>query len=423
MVTQAAVDKLLDAQRTSADELTALLSEITYEFASSLHIEETLCNALDRFIAYLDAEAGSIFLLEPDGNALVCRECVGPVNVAGVRLAPNQGIVGRTVQENAPQIVRDVSSHPDFSATVDADTGFVTRSILCAPLTVHGTCIGALELINKRSGDGLFDRRDVQLVTAIASAAALAIHNARMAEALVEQERVRRELELARQIQENLLPRNGTGNLPIWGLNLPAREVSGDFFDYFELPDGRIYFNLADVSGKGMNAALLMAKTCSLLRCLARTCEDVGELLARVNHELCETASFGMFVTIVSGFVSSRRDLVTFANAGHPPVLIRANDGSYTEFGAEAPPLGILPDVAFPTVTVSLRDRSFYVYTDGIPESVDKTGAALGEAGVRALCDLVTPVVASARLAELVHRMQQAGYISNDDVTLLLIEG
>ncbi|MCC6202622.1 MAG: GAF domain-containing protein, partial [Gammaproteobacteria bacterium] len=148
-ISKAAVESL-----RGADELTALLADLTQEFASSLHIEETLCNALDRFIAYLDAEAGSIFLLEADGSALVCRECVGPVNVAGVRLAPSQGIVGRVVQENRPLIVRDVSLHPDFAAMVDADTGFVTRSILCAPLAVHGQCIGALELINKSSGDG-----------------------------------------------------------------------------------------------------------------------------------------------------------------------------------------------------------------------------------------------------------------------------
>jgi sigma-B regulation protein RsbU (phosphoserine phosphatase) len=423
MVSRIAVEALRGNLVTAADELAALLADLTHEFASSLHIGETLRNALDRILAYLDAEAGSIFLLERDGSALVCRQCAGPVNVAGVRLAPNQGIVGRVVQENAPLIVRDVTAHPDFAAMVDAGTGFATRSILCTPLAVHGQCIGALELINKRGGDGMFDQRDLRLLGTVAAAAALAINNARMAEALVEQERVRRELELARQIQESLLPRGDNVALPVSGLNLPAREVSGDFFDFFELPDGRIYFNIADVSGKGINAALLMARTCSLLRCLARDCADVGELLGRVNRELCDTASLGMFVTVVSGFVASDRASVTFANAGHPAVLVRDPDGSFQQYGATAPPLGILPGIEFPALTVPLRGRCIYLHTDGILESVDTAGVMLGEVGIQAMYHAVAALSALERLPEIVTRWRQQGWVTRDDVTLLLIEG
>ena len=148
----------------------------------------------------------SIFLLEDDGHAIICRKCAGPVDITGLRLRPDQGIVGETIAKNTAQIVRDVRENKSFAAAVDADTGFETRSIMCAPLTVRGECIGALELINKRSGDRLFAASDMHLATAVSSAAALAIHNASMAQALVEQERVRRELELARQIQESLLP-------------------------------------------------------------------------------------------------------------------------------------------------------------------------------------------------------------------------
>lgn len=222
------------------DQAAVFLAQLTHEFASSLDIAETLKYAIDRFMVYLDAEAASIFLLEEGGGALICRECAGPVDIRGLRLAPDQGIVGQTVAHNEPKIVRDVSRNPSFAAAVDADTGFATRSILCAPLSVRGKCLGALELLNKRSGDGLFDLNDVQLATTVASAAALAIHNARMAGALVEQERVRKELELARQIQESLLPGQEPSTFPVHGLNIPALEVSGDFYDFMRLDDGRI---------------------------------------------------------------------------------------------------------------------------------------------------------------------------------------
>ena len=404
------------------DEAAVFLAKLTHEFASSLDIDETLKHAIDRFIAYLDAEAASIFLLEEDESALICRECAGPVDIKGLRLEPDQGIVGQTVSHNEAKIVRDVSKNPSFAAVVDKDTGFVTRSILCAPLSVRGKCIGALELLNKRSGDGLFDLNDMQLATTVASAAALSIHNARMALALVEQERVRKELELARQIQESLLPISQSGNFPVHGLNIPAREVSGDFFDFLRLDDGRVYFTLADVSGKGMNAALLMAKTTSLLRCLAKTAPDAGTLLRSVNDEICETATMGMFVTIVAGFLSADGHTVEIANGGHQPALIRWRDGSFEEIPAEAPPLGVLPDVEFPCRKLALGDGAIYLYTDGISESEGPDGSQLDSDGLKRMLESTAPMRASERLPAIVEAWKLSGHETHDDVTLLLVE-
>ena len=404
------------------DEAAVFLAKLTHEFASSLDIDETLKGAIDRFIVYLDAEAASIFLLEEDESALICRECAGPVDIKGLRLEPDQGIVGQTVSQNGAKIVRDVSKNPSFAAAVDEGTGFVTRSILCAPLSVGGKSIGALELLNKRSGDGLFDPNDMQLPTTVASAAALAIHNARMALELVEQERVRKELELAREIQESLLPLSQAGNFPVHGLNIPAREVSGDFFDFMRLDDGRVYFTLADVSGKGMNAALLMAKTTSLLRCLAKTSPDAGTLLRKVNDELCETATMGMFVTIVAGFLSADGQAVEIANGGHQPALIRRHGGSFKEFPAEAPPLGVLPDVDFPSCKLALGDDAIYLYTDGLSESEGPDGSQLETEGLKQMLESTAPMRASVRLAAIVEAWKRSGHETHDDITLLLVE-
>lgn len=407
--------------RTAALEAQAgLLAEVTEGFARSLNIQETLRNAISRFMVYLDAEAASIFLLEEDGKVLVCHDCAGPVDIVGLRLDARQGIVGKAVRENACQMVRDVRKDPHFAASVDAGTGFVTRSILCAPLTVRGQCIGALELINKRTGDGLFDIQDQHLVTAIASSAALAIHNARMAAALVEQERMQKELELAREIQESLLP-PPQPELPVAGLNIPARVVSGDFFDFLDLRDGRVYFNLADVSGKGMNAALFMAKTSSLLRCLAKTCSDPGELLARVNEELCETSSHGMFVTIVNGYIDADSRQVVLANAGHQPPLLRRARGRYEEYPAGAPPLGVQAGIEFPVTRLDLAAGALYLYTDGVTES-SLTGRHLGVAGLQALIDAYADLPRDERLEHIADAIQRPGLERHDDITLMVIE-
>ena len=407
--------------REVPDVAASFLADLTQEFASSLDIGETLKNAIDRFMVHLDAEAASIFLLEEDGATLVCRECAGPVDIGGLRLAAGQGIVGQTVALNQPRIVRDVALDASFAAIVDADTGFVTRSILCVPLAVRGRCLGALELLNKRGGDGLFDQQDLQVASVVAAAAALAIHNARMAVALVEQERVRKELELARHIQESLLPPREASAFAVHGMNIPAREVSGDFYDFMTLDDGRIYFALADVSGKGMNAALLMAKTTSLLRCLAKTAVSASALLRQVNNEICERSTLGMFVTLIAGYLDPRSGRLELANGGHHPALLRQADGHFVEYPAGAPPLGVLADIDFPSEQLTLAGGVLYLYTDGISESVSATGVALDAGGLRALLDAQIAVPAALRLDAVVSAWRAAGFRSHDDITLMLI--
>jgi sigma-B regulation protein RsbU (phosphoserine phosphatase) len=422
-MTQKSVFELVRADGSyTLEEQLEQLANVSEDFASSLDLEEALVIALNRFMDYLDADAASVFLIEDDAEELVCHRCAGPVNIEGLRISAGDGIVGKSIRSGECQMVRDVSLDPDFAVAVDQFTGYVTRSILCAPLMVKGQSIGAIELINKRSGDGLFDEKDRNLVKALASAAALAIHNARMAQALVEKERLERELELARQIQKNLLPVPPSDSFPVTGVNIPAWEVSGDFYDFLPLPDGRIYFNLADVSGKGMNAALLMAKTSSLLHCLAKSTDDASELMRLVNNEVCETASHGMFVTIVSGFIDPDMNRVTLANAGHQPPLLHTEDGEFIEFEAQAPPLGVIPDIEFPVHEFTLGKGALYCFTDGVTESVREDGQPVNVEGLIDLIRTSSTLSALKRLESIVAEVRSQSDPQHDDITLMLIE-
>ena len=407
---------------TLKDQL-ALLAEITQSFAHSLDIEETLQNALERFMDYLNAEASSIFLLENNDSELVCRGCAGPVDITGLRLPAEKGIVGATVKSKNVQIIKDVSMDPNFAQNVDADTGFVTRSILCAPLIIQDKCIGALELINKKTGNGLFDDQDQNFILALASAASLAIHNSRMADKLVEQERMQKELELAREIQEGLLPEVPAGNFPVVGKNIPAREVSGDFYDFFQRDDGLIYFNLADVSGKGMNAAIVMAKASSLLHHLAKIMDDPGELLAHVNDEICESVSHGMFITLVTGFINQETGEIRLANAGHQPPLYHGQNGEFTEYPALSPPIGIIPGAEFPVTTIQLDDGSLYIFTDGVTEAVDEKNEQLEVKGLIELVKLNDELIAQERLERIISVIKKPNVSQHDDITMLVIDG
>jgi sigma-B regulation protein RsbU (phosphoserine phosphatase) len=394
--------------------------------AVTLNIEETIQKALDLIVQYVSAEGGALFLLDKTTGRITCKASAGPVDIRGITLNAGEGIVGQCVAENNSRIVRDVQQDPNFSHSVDDTTGFRTRSILCAPMTVHDERIGAIELVNKRNESGLFLDTDLLMLQTLASAASLAIHNARMAEDLVAQERVSRELELASEMQRSLLPEPHPPAFPVCGINLPAYEMSGDFYDYYPLDDGRIYFSLGDVSGKGMDAALLMSKTASLFRCLGKTIHEPNVLLATINRELCETAIHGMFVTMACGLLDPVTDEVHLANAGHEPVLLHAPDGSFTSIPASAPPLGILPLEAGETgirdEAFSLRDGTLYIFTDGVTEGDLETGDRLGVAGFQAIVREQAGAPAQARLNAVVARLRDTGRQRHDDITLLAVE-
>jgi sigma-B regulation protein RsbU (phosphoserine phosphatase) len=403
------------------DNQIELLATIGWDFAEAAELGPTLQNAIRRTLEYLDAEAGSIFLLDDATRMLECQACAGPLDISGLKLECGQGIVGRTVDTGCLQMVRDVAQDGGFNSAVDGQTGFVTRSILCAPLQVRGAPLGALEVINKKSADGLFSQADANLLTALAALVALAIHNARMAGSLVVQERMRKELELAGEIQRSLLPADPGEHYPVHGINVPALEMSGDFYHFFELADGRICFCLGDVSGKGMNASLLMAKTISLFQCLAKTILEPAALLAAINAELVETAIHGMFVSMVAGIYDPVRRHAVFANAGHQPPLFRDGQGAFREIEALEPPLGILPDIAFSEHRQQLDAGSLYVFTDGLTEGRLKDGGQLGAARAFELIGQLAHLPQARRLQELVAHLQDTGEALHDDVTVLVV--
>ncbi len=403
-----------------------LLARMSGHLAVTLNIEDTIQKALELIVSYVNAEAGSLFLLDDNGTQLICKASVGPVNVSGLTLKSDEGIVGQCVTAHESNMVRDVSTDPDFAQSVDAVTGFHTRSILCTPMSVQGVCIGAIELINKKDASLLFSEPDLMMLKTLASAAGLAIRNARMAEELVEQERVSRELELASEMQRSLLPEARPEPFPLHGVNLPAHEVSGDFYDFYELGDGRIYFSLGDVSGKGMDAALLMSKTASLFRCLGKTIDEPATLLVTINRELCETSIHGMFVTMVCGILDTASGEIKLANAGHEPPLIHDADGSFSSIPASAPPLGILPlkvdehDIRDEIFT--LAGGTLYIFTDGVTEGDIGNGQRLGVEGFKEIITGKADAPLAARIDAVISSLKGSGRKRHDDITVLAVE-
>ena len=406
-----------------------LVAEMTGDFAESQDIDATLELGLGRIAGALDAEAASLFLRAQDEpDTLVCRTARGPVEVAGLRIAVAEGIVGRAVSRGQPQIVRDVRGDPDFLTEVDQLTGFVTRSILCAPITVGGETLGAIELINRRDGE-LFTTDDCRLLETLASAAGLAVVNARMAGALAERARLKREFELAAEVQRAFLPPMRARGFPVHGASRAAYEAAGDFYDIVERGDGTVCFAIADVAGKGMNAALIMAETASLFRYLARHAHDPWQILRAINGELYANRRGGLFVTMTCGILDADRRGVRLANAGHMPTLYvpRRGGAAQRRLAAEAPPLGVLPDLEgapAQAASTALDAHSLYLFSDGLSESLGPDGEEVGIDGLEAAiaaaaaCD---PEPA-ARLTRVLDRIAAGGDPAADDLTLMLVE-
>ena len=398
-----------------------LLAEMTRRFADSLEIEPVLLPALKSICSEIGAEAGSLWLVDEETDEVVCRACVGSHEMTGLRLALDHGIVGRCVRENRRQSVLDVSLDPEFVASVDQESGMKTQSILCAPMSVSDHAVGAIELVNRIGGDGRFSDNDLYVLEVLASSAALAIANARMATDASEHRRVQRELELAAEIQRALIPAEPLEVFPVSGKNIPARSVSGDFYDYLTVEGGRVAFCLGDVSGKGMNAALLMAKTASLYRCLAKTVHSPGRLLGMLNEELSETALRGMFVTMVAGLLDPKTGEVIIANAGHEPPLHRGREGTFRDYPAIEPPLGIsagiLPGGMYTESRLELEGGGLFLFSDGLTEACLDGGDPLGTEGLQALIQRHAGISMSECVGEVMNDVDRLEH--RDDLTLL----
>jgi sigma-B regulation protein RsbU (phosphoserine phosphatase) len=364
-----------------------LVADLIQDFSSSLDIRATLEKTLQRIAEHMNAEAGSLWLVNDEGTKVVCEASVGSEDISGISVKWGQGIVGASIANNVSKSVLDVTKDPEFNQAVDQESGFVTRSILCAPMSLSGKAIGAVQVLNRIGDDQCFREEDGHLLQIMATSAALIMSNMTMASSLAEAESVRKELNLAAEIQKELLPTSVDQSFPVAGVNRPARTVSGDLYGFVETVDRKIMFCVGDVSGKGINASLLMSKTSSLFHCLGKYISKPADLLKMINDELAETSSRGMFVTMLIGVYDRETGEVCIANAGHEPPLLRMPNGKYLTFEESSVPLGILAGVDYSETTFYLTDSRFYIFTDGVTEAVDDKGEELEAEGLKKIID------------------------------------
>ena len=411
---------------TSSKDL-ALITQMNNELAGSLDLKETLQNALEVIIKRINAQAANVFFIEEKKQVFQCIASKYQSYLEDYEIPITQGVMGKATASKkcirVGDVRKDVREIAEFYFDLDNKTNFTTYSVLCSPLIVSGECIGVIHCLNKKTNTKLFEESDRKLLETLSGPAALAIKNAKTAKELIDKNRMQKEIEIVGDIQKTLLSQNKKDPFPIAGINIPAKIVSGDFYNFSDLGEGRFGFGVADVSGKGIKSSLLMSKASSLYRCLSKTIFSAAELLNILNDEICETASRGMFVTMVIGIYDSNKKELLLSNAGHEPPLILSKGENFSNLEEAGPPLGIAPKFKFTEKLISFKESSMYIFTDGITEMKDSKGEMLGQEGFQNYIKKYQSIPSSKRLSKIIEDLIKSGRIQKDDLTIVVIDG
>jgi sigma-B regulation protein RsbU (phosphoserine phosphatase) len=305
------------------------------------------------------------------------------------------------------------------------------RSVLCVPLALKNNLLGVIYVDNRLQA-GIFTQSDLELLSAIASNAAIAIENARLYQLAVEKGRLERELQMAREVQASLLP---VDILQIEGWDLaarwlPARQVSGDFYDFLASDSGNPGLVIADVSDKGMPAALFMGLTRTILRASMGPAPTPVEGIARANRLICADSVNSMFVTLFYVQVNPTLAEITYVNAGHnPPLLVTQGEGQAEPetrwLGKTGMALGVLPDTPFSQETIRMAAGDYLVmYTDGVSDAESPTGKPFGMARLQATIQNHHHESAARQVQALEAALEThvGGLDPFDDITILILK-
>ena len=324
------------------------------------------------FEVFPQADRGFLMLMEQDGK--LRQRAARTRHDRTEQIAVSRKIISEVVQKRVAVLSADACDDSRFGGAVSV-VNYQIRSMMCAPLIARGEILGIIHLDTVRLAER-FTQEDLELLTGVAGQTALALANARMHEDLIRRQRIQRDLELASQVQNSFLPDcdPDVEGMEFMGYYRAALEVGGDFYDYIPQSEDRMIVAIGDVSGKGVPAALLMAKMTSDVRFHTLQAREPVEIITRLNERLNDARISDVFVTLMLAAIDLESSTVTIASAGHCPALLRSADGAEIVrlcVGGSFP-LGVERDGEYSQESRRLKPGEVVcLYTDGIPEAMD----------------------------------------------------
>jgi sigma-B regulation protein RsbU (phosphoserine phosphatase) len=355
-----------------------VLLEITRALSSPLELDGVIAAIFSSLRQVVDYDAGAIYLVNRNSRALEIVSTSGYPEGSedAFMLQIGQGIVGWVAKTGEPVIVPDVRTDPRYVAARPQ-----TRSELATPMIMEGRTIGVFNL--ESDLDDAYHTGHLELLSAFAAQAAVAVERARFAADVLERRRLEKELAIAREIQQSFLPSSApvVPGFDLAGTTLTHDQVGGDYYDFIPVSETRLGLAIADVSGKGIPASLIMAGFRMGLLAEIRNEYALGVVMRKVNHLLHESTERDKFVTAFYGVLDWKNAMFIFSNAGHNPPILLHRDGTAERLAEGGVALGVLPEANYEERPVALAVGDvLLMYTDGVSEAENGTLEQFGEA-------------------------------------------
>ncbi len=410
-------------RQLSARDMEAILG-VTSALAAPFDLMTMLGEVVAAAKQVLSADRGSVWLYDPVTDELVLEVATG---IQPVRVPSGAGLVGACARERQIINVPDCYADPRFDPRVDRSSGYRTRCMLTLPLVDHkDVLVGVMQVLNKSGG--VFDEDDEALATALAAQCAVALQRVRMTAALIEGEKMRQALEMAREVQMSTLPAvmPKVASYDVCGTFQSADLTGGDTFDLSMLDQGLLIV-LGDATGHGIAPALSVTQMHAMLRMAFRLGADLPTAFVEVNNRLTETLAADRFITAFVGLLNPLTHRLHFHSGGQAPILYyRATTGACARYMPTSFPLGAMPLAALkPAVTIDMLAGDILVLlSDGIYEAQNGRGEEFGETRVQELVQAHHKKPMAEWLALLFESVKAfaGGTNQEDDMTAVVVK-
>ncbi len=402
-----------------------LLIDVSRQLGATSELVPLLKSIEQVALTILDCERASVFLYDRATQELFSKVATG---VEELRFRADRGIAGESAQTRRTINVPDAYADPRFNPAVDKVTGFHTRNILTLVMTGYdGDLMGVLQLLNKRRG--AFTPDDERSAETLAALAGVALQRQVLLEEFAHKQKLERDLDLAREIQRDYLPRSNpvVSGFDVAGWNKPADQTGGDAYDFIPLTEGRLGLLICDATGHGIGPALMVAECRALIRGLVTISDDVYQVMSRTNTVLAQDLKDGRFVTACYCVLDPSHAALEYLSAGQGPLVwYQANRDEFVEFPADTVPLGLIPELEHPPLNrlVLQPGDIFMMLTDGFSEWSRSDGEQFGLGRV---CDVIRSHrhQSCREMIDLLHQAAMAfagGVAQPDDLTALIIK-